>query len=110
MTPAELVKTTRGELRLSQRQLALRAGTTQAAVSRIENGKVSPSFETLRGLMHAMGRQPLLSAGRLPTQWDPLHMRSTRARTPEERLQLAIGWNRMAARLAAAGEVAREGA
>lgn len=28
-------------------------------------------------------------------------------RVPEERLRLAIGWNRLAARLAAAGEKAR---
>jgi hypothetical protein len=80
---------------------------TQAAVSRIERGIVSPSFSTLRELMHAMGREPALSAPRLTQDWDPGHMRSTRARTPEERLRLAIGWNRLAARLSAAGEEAR---
>jgi transcriptional regulator with XRE-family HTH domain len=107
MTPAELVVATRRELGLSQRQLALRAGMTQAAVSRIERGKVSPSFTTLRELMVAMGRQPTLSAIRLPTGWDPTHMRSTLARPPEERLRLALGWNRLAVRLAAAGQRAR---
>jgi transcriptional regulator with XRE-family HTH domain len=107
MTPAELVKGTRRELGLSQRTLALRAGMTQAGVSRIERGEVSPSFGTVRELMLAMGREPVLSARRLPTTWDPLHMRSSRARTPEQRLRLAIGWNRLAARLAAAGEQAR---
>lgn len=110
MTPAELVVTTRRELGLSQRQLALRAGMTQAAVSRIERGKVSPSFTTLRELMVAMGRQPTLSATRLPTGWDAAHMRSTLARSPEERLRLALGWNRLAARLAAAGQSARSDA
>jgi transcriptional regulator with XRE-family HTH domain len=107
VTPAELVSGTRRELGLSQRQLALRAGTTQAAVSRIERGKVSPSFGTLRELMLAMGREPELSARRLPTEWDPVHMRSVLARTPEQRLELALGWNRMAAGLATAGERAR---
>ena len=103
MKPAELVVATRRELGLSQRQLALRAGMTQAAVSRIERGKVSPSFLTLRELMLAMGREPELTAKRLTTEWDPLHMKSTLARSPEQRLQLALGWNRLASRLAAAG-------
>jgi transcriptional regulator with XRE-family HTH domain len=107
MNPPELVRQTRIELGLSQRRLAFRAGMTQAAVSRIERGTVSPSFSTLRELMHAMGREPALSALRLPAEWDPVHMRSTRARTPEQRLSLAIGWNRLAAELAAAGEQAR---
>lgn len=105
--PGELVRSTRAELGLSQRQLAFRAGMTQAAVSRIERGVVSPSFGTLRELMRAMGREPLLSAVPLPAEWDPVHMRSTRDRTPEQRLRLAIGWNGLAARLAAAGARAR---
>jgi transcriptional regulator with XRE-family HTH domain len=110
MGPGELVSTVRRELGLSQRQLALRAGMTQAAVSRIERGKVSPSFTTLRELMLAMGRESDVSARRLPTAWDPVHMRSTLARTPEQRLELAIGWNRLAGRLAAAGLTARSDA
>jgi hypothetical protein len=35
-------------------------------------------------------------------------MASTLARTPEERFELAVSWNRMAGRLAAAGRTARE--
>ncbi|MGH2854291.1 MAG: helix-turn-helix domain-containing protein [Solirubrobacteraceae bacterium] len=107
MTPAELVRSTRERLGLSQRRLALRAGTTQAAVSRIERGIVSPTFATLRELMVAMGEEPVLGTQRLPTDWDPVHMASTLARTPEERLALAISWNRMAGRMAAAGRSAR---
>jgi transcriptional regulator with XRE-family HTH domain len=107
MDAAELVRSTRERLGLSQRKLALRAGTTQAAVSRIECGVVSPTFTTLRELMTAMGEEPVLSARRMPTDWDPVHMDSTLARTPQERLALALSWNRMAARVAFAGEQAR---
>jgi transcriptional regulator with XRE-family HTH domain len=107
MQPAELIRRTRTRLGLSQRQLALRAGTTQAAVSRIERGIVSPRFATVRELMLAMGEEPVLSSRRLPTDWDPAHMASTLARTPVERLELAASWNRMASRLAAAGRAAR---
>ncbi len=106
-TPGQLVSGTRRDLGLSQRQLALRAGMTQAAVSRIERDKVSPSFGTLRELMLAMGREPQISARRLPADWDQAHMDSTLARTPEQRLRLAIGWNRLAQRLAASCEDAR---
>ncbi len=93
---------------MSQRRLALRAGTTQAAISRIERGIVSPTFTTIRELMVAMGEEPVLSARRLPTDWDPTHMASTLARTPEERLALALSWNKMAGRLAAAGRQVRK--
>jgi transcriptional regulator with XRE-family HTH domain len=108
MTPAELVKRTRSELGLTQRQLAYRAGMTQAAVSRIERDIVSPSYTTLTELMHAMGREPVLSSERIGADWDPVHMRSTRERAPEERLELAIGWNGFALELAAAGERVRD--
>ncbi len=107
MDPAELIRTKRQDLGLSQRQLALRAGTTQAAVSRIERGLVSPTFTTLRELMIAMGEEPVLDGRRLTRRWDEAHMKSTLARRPEERLRLALSWNRMASRLAAAGRAAR---
>ena len=107
-SPAELVRSTRERLGLSQRRLALRAGTTQAAISRIERGLVSPTYTTLRELMIAMGEEPVLSARRLPTNWDRAHMASTLARTSEDRLALALSWNKMAGRLAEAGRQASE--
>jgi transcriptional regulator with XRE-family HTH domain len=108
MKPDELVRSTRARLGLSQRRLALRAGTTQAEVSRIERGHVSPTFATLTALMLAMGQEPVLEPRRLHADWDPVHLASTLARTPDERAALAISWNRMSGRLAAAGRVARE--
>ncbi len=108
MDVSELVRSTRKRLGLSQRTLALRAGTTQAAISRIERGIVSPTFTTLRELMLAMGEEPVLSARRLPTYWDPVHMRTTLERPPQERLELALAWNRMATRIGVAGQRARE--
>jgi transcriptional regulator with XRE-family HTH domain len=106
--PAELIRSTRKRLGLSQRRLALRAGTTQAAISRIERGLVSPTYTTLHELLGAMGEEPVLGARRMPTDWDPAHMASTLARTPDERLVLALSWNKMAGRLAEAGRRASE--
>ncbi len=105
--PGELIRLTRERLGLSQRRLALRADTTQAQVSRVERGLVSPTFATVRELMLAMGEEPVLSARRLPTEWDPVHMQSTLARSSQERLALALSWNRMASQIAGAGKSAR---
>ncbi|HEX3518280.1 MAG TPA: helix-turn-helix transcriptional regulator [Solirubrobacteraceae bacterium] len=98
-TPGSLIRERRHELRLSQRSLARRAGTTQAAVSRIERGSTSPNWETVRALLLAMGCEADLSATRLRGRWDPVHLAAARARPPQERLALAISANRLAGRL-----------
>jgi transcriptional regulator with XRE-family HTH domain len=105
--PAELIRTTRERLGLSQRRLALRAGTTQAQVSRIERGDVSPTFATLESLMLAMGERLTLHGERLECDWDPVHMTSTLERSDDQRAALAFSWDRFAARLAHAGASAR---
>lgn len=99
----------RQQLGLSQRSLALRAGVTQAAVSRIERGLTTPTWGTVRALLMAMGFEPELRARRLRGRWDPVHLAALRERSPEERLQLALSANRMAASLQRAGREARGG-
>lgn len=54
-TPGQLLRDARRRHGVSQARLAIRAGTTQSAISRIERDKVSPSVETLRGLLHLLG-------------------------------------------------------
>jgi transcriptional regulator with XRE-family HTH domain len=99
MAPGTLIREHRQQLGISQRALARRAGTTQAAVSRIERGLTAPNWETLRALLIAMGREPDLQARRLDGRWDVLHLAASRERSPAERLQLAIAANRLAGRL-----------
>ena len=41
--------------KLTQAEVALRLGTTQSAVARLESGRVSPSFATLRRYAEATG-------------------------------------------------------
>ena len=48
MTPAELIRETRERKRLSQRRLALRAGTSQSAIARIERGDEEVTWPRLR--------------------------------------------------------------
>jgi transcriptional regulator with XRE-family HTH domain len=96
-------------LGLSQRSLALRAGATQAAVSRIERGLTAPTWETVRALLLAMGHEPELRARRLQGRWDPVHLAALRERSPAERLELALSANRLAAGLRRAGQEANDG-
>jgi transcriptional regulator with XRE-family HTH domain len=107
MSVGELIRQTRRRHRISQQTLALRAGTDQAAVSRIERGEISPSFETVERLLAAMGERLDLKPVPVERTYDPLHMQATLERSPEERLRLAISWNRLAGQLATEGRRAR---
>ncbi|MDQ3957789.1 MAG: helix-turn-helix domain-containing protein [Actinomycetota bacterium] len=51
----DLIRIARQETRLSQRELARRAGTSQAAIVSYETGKRSPSLETLARIVRAAG-------------------------------------------------------
>lgn len=51
----------RAAARLTQAQLARRLGTTQSAVARLEGGRVSPSFATLRRYAEATGTRLIVS-------------------------------------------------
>ena len=62
MTPAELVREARRRHGLTQRQLAARARTSQAAISRVERDLVSPSVSTLAGWLDLMGEELALAA------------------------------------------------
>lgn len=47
---------------MTQKQLSMRASTTQSAISRIERDRVSPSVETLRELLYLLGEDLTLGA------------------------------------------------
>ena len=109
MSSGELIKSRRRRHGLSQRSLALRAATDQAAVSRIERGEVSPSVETVERLLAAMGERLRLESEPIERAHDPLHLRAALRRSPAKRLRLAISWNRLAGRLTDAGRRASVG-
>jgi len=108
--PGPLIREHRCRAGLSQGALARRAGLTQAAVSRIEQGLAAPNWESVRALLLAMGYEPELHARRLQGRWDPVHLAASRRRPPAERLELAISANRLAGRLRLAGREAADGA
>ena len=69
---SRLLETARMDAGLSQRELAVRAGTTQAVIARIEGGNVSPRWDTLQGLVRAAGFE--LRATLEPAAIDDSHM------------------------------------
>jgi transcriptional regulator with XRE-family HTH domain len=91
MTSGELIRDARHRHRLSQRRLALRSGASQAWISRLERGEVSPSVESLDRLLLVMGETVRLQAGRVEGDeddrtWGEIH----RARPMAERLERAF--------------------
>lgn len=107
VNPGTLIKEARQRHRVSQQSLAIRAATDQAAISRIERGEISPTLETVERLLAAMGERLTVGSEPMERQHDPVHVRASLNRSPEERLALAISWNRLAGRLAEAGRQAR---
>jgi transcriptional regulator with XRE-family HTH domain len=67
MTPGQLLLNVRKRHGISQKRLAIRAGTTQSAISRIERDRVSPSVETLSELLHLLGEDLVLATE--PREW-----------------------------------------
>jgi transcriptional regulator with XRE-family HTH domain len=64
MSPGELLREVRQRHGVSQKRLAIRAGTTQSAISRIERDRVSPTFETLRALLALLDEELAVASGR----------------------------------------------
>jgi transcriptional regulator with XRE-family HTH domain len=56
-----IVRDTRIAAGLTQRALAQRAGTSQSAIARYEQGVATPSWETLQRLVSACGQRLRLS-------------------------------------------------
>src|SRR5918992_1039075 len=71
---------------LTQRELAARAGTSQAAVARIERGRQAPSLETLQRLVRACGLDLRFQLAPPDGHRDRL-IDATLALSPEERLR-----------------------
>lgn len=97
MTAGELLRLARRRHGLTQRQLAIRARTSQAAISRIERDVVSPTVATLEKLLHLMNERLVLDAA--PVDWghDVDLLRKRLALSVEERLELCANpsarWN-----------------
>lgn len=91
---------------LSQRRLAVRVGTSQDAISRIERGVEVPTVERLGQILFVLGCRLSLEVEPLG-HWAQSVSGAVPGMTPAERLREAAGWNRVASSLAVAGGRAR---
>lgn len=94
MTAGELLRDARKRHGLTQRQLAIRARTSQAAISRIERGLVSPTVETLTGLLWLMNEHLVLGAKSVNWGHDATLNASNLAVTPEARIRRGVAFSR----------------
>lgn len=77
---------------MSQKRLAIRAGTTQSAISRIERDRVSPSVETLRELLYLLGEDLALQAKRRDSGIDATLNAGNLVLAPAERVRKGLAF------------------
>jgi transcriptional regulator with XRE-family HTH domain len=91
-TPAHLLRDARRRHGLTQQQLAMRARTSQAAISRIERGLVSPSVAMLTQLLDLMGEELVLEAHAIDYGHDRTLLRENLARSVSDRIDHATAF------------------
>lgn len=98
MTPGELIRDARRRHGVSQKRLAIRAGTTQSAISRIERDRVSPSVETLRTLLDLLGEDLTVASGQRDSGVDLTLNEENLRLSPSERLRRGLQFAEMVRR------------
>jgi hypothetical protein len=97
---ADTIRALRTRHGISQRQLALRAGTSQAAISQLESGRRDLGVGTLERILLALGYRMNVVAEPLPLEGDERHFRADLAAPIADRLERALAWDRFATELA----------
>ena len=91
-TPGQLLRGARKRHGVTQAQLAIRAGTRQSAISRIESGRVSPTFETLQTLLDLLGEDLTIGSERPDTGIDLSLNEGNLRLSPTGRLRQGLGF------------------
>lgn len=102
MDVGALIRTRRKAHGISQERLARRCGTSQAFVSRVERGTISPTVQAVERLLAGLGEriaEPSVErlAGTLDD--DPGQLHAARALPVDERLEAAFAASAFAAEL-----------
>ncbi len=90
LEPGRLLREARVRHGLSQERLAIRAGTTQSAISRIEQERGSPTVRTLAELLNLMGEDLVLGTEKRETGIDLTLNQKNLAFTPEQRIERGL--------------------
>jgi uncharacterized protein len=95
----EVIRDARRRSRLSQRELARRAGTSQAAISRMERGLEEPTLERLEQILAGLGWRPVIELAPIAVHdADPRRLYQAARRQPAERLESGFAMGRFARR------------
>jgi transcriptional regulator with XRE-family HTH domain len=94
VTPGQLLREARRRHGVTQEQLAARARTSQAAISRIERDVVSPSVGTLATLLDLLGEELELSSSPIDYGHDRTLTELNLRHSPEERIDRQASWSR----------------
>jgi len=100
---AALLKDSRRRAGLTQRQLALRLGVSQAAIAKLERPGANPTVETLAGALRATGHRLALAAPTRREGIDESLVRRQLELSPGERLHSLEAMYEQARALALAG-------
>jgi transcriptional regulator with XRE-family HTH domain len=80
---------------IGQRELAIRAGTSQSAISRIENGLEDATFERFAQIMAALGFAPEIELRPIAAHdAEPGRLLEQASKSPQERFEEGINWMR----------------
>lgn len=95
--PEALLKMARRRAGVTQRELARRSGVPQPTVSRIEAGRMSPTYELLDRLLRACGMELVTVDRPKEGDVDRTLIRERLEMTPEQRLRrAALEWRKTA--------------
>ena len=106
-TPAELIRACRLRNGLTQSQLAIRLGTQQEAVSRIERGLHSPLYSAVAEALMVLGERPELVCHSLSERDDLAHI-GVQSDSAADRVKRLADWSDFVCKLAAKGAEARK--
>jgi len=90
LEPGRLLREARTRHGLSQERLAIRAGTTQSAISRIEKERVSPTVQTLAELLHLLGEDLVLEVEKRNWGVDLTLNQANLRLSPEDRVRQGL--------------------
>lgn len=91
----EIIRRARLRSGLSQRELARRAGTSQAAISRIERGLEQPTLERLGQILAGLGWKPVIELEPIGAhREEPRRLLAEAHTAPEVRFQSAVNMTR----------------
>jgi transcriptional regulator with XRE-family HTH domain len=104
----ELIKQARTDAGISQTSLARRAGTSQAAVSRIERGLEQPGPERVAALFACLGLRLRYELEPLAEhEAEPRRLLEQSRKTLQERFDEGLAWGDFVRELEEAGRAAR---